>query len=115
MGWSPMRFPETLRNPIGIPLNARGGNWRRDLVFPGFAEPEHFEVALLQSRVRARLAHRQHRGVDRFVGQLKRAEMHADAAARAEVLMRANCLNRIDMLLTHEPARFISADRQQSA
>ena len=56
---------------------------------------------------------RQDRCIDRFVGQLEGAEMYADAAFGAQIAMRADRFLRVHVMGAHEPARLVSADRQQ--
>ena len=46
------------------------------LVFPGFSKPENVELPFRHTRRSLRLPQRQHRRIDRFVGQLEGAEMH---------------------------------------
>ncbi len=57
--------------------------------------------------------HRQplRRLVDRFVGQAERAPVMADGLRRVHVLEDAHRLFRIDVLVAHEPARLVGADR----
>ena len=54
-----------------------------------------------------------HRVVDALVGELEAAEMCRDAEPGAEIQMGANGLVRVHVLLLHEPARLVGADRQQ--
>jgi hypothetical protein len=53
------------------------------------------------------------RVVDALVGQLETAIVNTDAQARLEIEMRAHGLLRIHVLVAHEPARFVGADREQ--
>src|SRR5213079_570001 len=46
-------------------------------------------------------------------GQLKRAEVHRDAAAGAEIEVRLHRFSRIHVDVLHAPARLIGADRQE--
>src|SRR5690348_1728233 len=51
--------------------------------------------------------------VDTFVGEAKAAVMAAQAEVRAELEVRAHRVCRVHVLLAHEPARLVTADRQE--
>ena len=51
--------------------------------------------------------------VERFVGEREGAPVDADRASGGEVEMDLHRLGRVDVLLLHEPARLVGADRQQ--
>ena len=52
------------------------------------------------------------RRVDRLVGELERPVMMRERKVRAAVLQRLHRLLRIHVLVAHEPARLVGADRQ---
>ena len=51
--------------------------------------------------------------IDRLVGQLERAEMHAEAPARADCEVRAQGFVGVHVHGLHEPARFVGANWNQ--
>src|SRR5688572_33296458 len=79
----------------------------------GFTDVERREDGIVDSGSGPRTAERGHRLVQSFGRQPKRAEVHADGAASADVQMRLHRLLRIHVNVLHEPARFICADRYQ--
>ena len=52
------------------------------------------------------------RRVDRFIGQLKRAVVMRQCLLGATIGQRFHGVGRIHVLIAHEPARLIGADRQ---
>ena len=81
---------------------------------PRLADRQHAENASSAHALRGALfGELARRLVERFVGQLEGAPVHADRALRAEVEVDAHRLGRIDVLLLHEPARLVGADRNQ--
>ena len=80
---------------------------------PRFADFHHGKFFFAHALRQARL--RQIHGwlVQRFVGQIECAPVQADAAPGAEDLVNLHGFRRIDVLLFHEPARLVSAHRDQ--
>src|SRR4051812_38898562 len=83
-------------------------------IFASFSEPEHIEIPLSYASLRLCLSKCQQRRIDGFVGQLKGAEMHPEAATRLQVNMRAHRFLWVYMVLAREPTRFVSTDWQES-
>ena len=48
-----------------------------------------------------------------FVGELKRAPMHGDASAGADIAVDLHGLGRVAMLGAHEPTGFVGTDRHE--
>src|SRR6202161_1406717 len=58
------------------------------------------------------LGKREKRRLDRFIGELERAVMVRERKLGAAIARGLHRLRRIHVLLAHEPARLIGADRQ---
>ena len=55
----------------------------------------------------------QQRLLDRLVGEAERAPVMAERLGRAAQLQRLHGLVRVHVVVAHEPARLVGADRQQ--
>jgi hypothetical protein len=82
-------------------------------VFPRFPECEYVEIAFRDACISPRPSKGEYRRVDRLVGQLERAEMNPETAARSEIEMRTHGFFRVNVVLTHEPAWLVRAYRKQ--
>src|SRR6202023_1652646 len=58
------------------------------------------------------LGKREERRIDRLVGELERAVMVRERQLRAAIAIGLHRLRRIHVLVAHEPARLVGADRQ---
>ncbi len=59
-----------------------------------------------------RVGERDKRRIDRFVGELERAVMVSERELGAAIDERLHRLGRVHVLIAHEPARLVGADRQ---
>jgi hypothetical protein len=73
----------------------------------------HEEVLVAQSLRLARCREVLRRHVQRCVGQIESAPVHADRALRADVEMDLHRFGRVDVPGAHEPARLAGADCDQ--
>src|SRR5689334_2350872 len=79
---------------------------------PDLSWLQHAESLCGSSFGRHRLRKRERRCVDRLVGQLKGSVMMRERELGAAVAERLHGLGRIHVLVAHEPARLVGADRQ---
>src|SRR5438045_3229124 len=76
---------------------------------PGLEQSERLRIdpCLDPSRMQRALGR-----IDRLIGQLERAVVMTERAFGAAGLKRPHGLGRVHVLVAHEPARLIGADRQ---
>ena len=83
---------------------------------PGVPHPRKHRLRLGQHQLqvlrRQRLGQRDRRRIDRLVRELERAVMMGERLRRPAIRERFHRVKRIHVLVLHEPARLIGADRQ---
>src|ERR1700722_6977451 len=83
------------------------------LEFQNLPRAQRTETLRRNFRFPQRIGQRKKRRIDRLVGELKRAVVMAERALGAAIDERLYRLRRVHVLVGHEPARLVCADRQK--
>src|SRR5580700_10482167 len=92
--------------------SSAGSAFTRPLQLHHLAGPQGAEALGRNTGSLQAVGKRDERRIDRFVGELERAVMVRERQLGAAITIGLHRLRRIHVLVAHEPARLVGADRQ---